>query len=368
MAKATRKKKKKPKSAKGSHTQLKKAQKRSPKAKKSAKRKKASPKAKRAKGAGTSSRGRVTLASVKSTAFEHGCIVAGAAALGIADIGRHFKKHPRHKAAWERGLFLGNLRDLAAAPTEKAEAAHALGMDIGAFEKLLAEDLEAVAVWNQAHIDTVVEMKLEFRKQAAAGKKHAMDRMLRVMRGDLVRPDVDFNRVSLADVVVVCRITRQTVCTWVSKFKAPQNADGTYSLPALWGWYEDFILLKVEGGKVKVPAEVSDPLRAETARMRRVQVEEALGRLLPRDEVVAGILARHQQFLNAVNGKPEEMAIALAGQPSDVVVKALTEFFDGIKGDLCYVPDELRLDEGAKVLMLDLMKAIGATNNGLLTG
>ncbi len=303
----------------------------------------------------------VTISAVKAAAFECGCIIAGAKALGITDIGKHFARHPRHKAAWERGLFLGNLRDLAAAPTEKAEAAHALGMDIAAFEKLLAEDLEAVAVWNQAHIDTVIEMKREFRKQAAAGKKHAMDRMLRVMRGDLVRPEVDFNAVSLADVAEICGITRQTVHTWVSQFAAPQNIGGTYSLIALWQWYEGFVAQKIEGGKVKVSAEVSDPLRFARSKKLSMEVDELAGRLLDRDEVVAGILARHQQFLNAVNGKPEEMAIALAGQPSDVVVKALTEFFDGIKGELCYVPDELRLDEGAKVKMLELMVMIGAT-------
>ena len=153
--------------------------------------------------------------------------------------------------AWERGLFLGNLRDLAAAPTEKAEGAYKVEMDIGVVEKMLAEDIEAVGVWNQAHIDTVVEMKQQFRKQAGAGNKHAMDVVLRAMRADLVRPEVDFNRVSLADVVGVCRITRQTVHTWVSRFAAPQNADGTYSLAALWGWYKDFILQKTESGTVK---------------------------------------------------------------------------------------------------------------------
>ena len=46
-----------------------------------------------------------------------------------------------------------------------------------------------------------------------------------------------------------------------------------------------------------------------------------------------------------------------------MVVRALQEFFDGIKGELCYVPDELRLDEGAKVLMLKLMVMIGATGD-----
>ena len=61
------------------------------------------------------------------------------------------------------------------------------------------------------------------------------------------------------------------------------------------------------------------------------------------------------------------MAIALAGQPSDVVVTALQEFFDGIKGDLCYVPDELRLDDGAKALMLELMKKIGSADDAEAT-
>ncbi len=361
MAKTTKKKTiRKSAKPKAAAAPKKKSTKRSAKPKKSAKRlKKARRKAKPAKGSGTSSR--VTLASVKAAAFEFGCIVAGAKALGLADIGKHFAKHPKHKAAWERGLFLGNLRDLAAAPTEKAEAAHELGMDIEAFEKLLADDAEAVAVWNQAHIDTVVEMKREFRKQASAGKRHAMEMVLRAMRNDLVRPEVDFNRVSLADVVAVCRITRQTVHTWVSQFAAPQNADGTYSLVALWQWYEGFIAQKIDVGKVRVPTEVSDPTRKLKADKLTLELGLMAGTLLNRDEVVAGILARHQQFLNAVNGKAEEMAIALAGQPSDVVVAALQEFFDGIKGELCYVPDELRLDDKAKVIMMQLMEAIGAT-------
>ena len=303
----------------------------------------------------------LTIAAVRAAAFECGGIVAGAKALGLVDIDAHFKRRPKHAAAWERGLFLGNLRDLAAAPTEKAEAAHELGFDPAAFDKMLAGDIEAAGVWNQAHIDTVIEMKREFRRQAAAGKRHAMDMVLRAMRNDLVRPEVDLGRVELADVSLVCGVSRQTVHSWVSRFGAPQNADGTYSLPAMWLWYEGFISQKIAGGKVKVSGEVSDPLRYQRAKKLSMEVDELAGRLLERDEVVVGILARHQQFLNAVNGKAEEMALSLAGQPADVVVRALTEFFDGIKGELCYVPDELRLDDGAKVLMLNLMKAIGAT-------
>ena len=251
---------------------------------------------------------------------------------------------------------------LAAAPAEKAEAAHALGMDLEVFEKMLAADLEAAGVWNQARIDTAVEMKRQLRKLADRGKRYAIEAVVRTLREGAVRPNVDFNRVELADVALVCGVSRQTVHSWVSRFGAPQNKeDKTYSLIAMFKWYERFIPQRMDAGKVKVPAEVSDPLRAETARMRRVQVEKAIGRLLPRDEVIAGIIARHQQLLNAVSGKAEEMALALADQPADVVVKALTEFFDGIKGDLCYVPDELRLGDAAKEKMLELMELIGAT-------
>ncbi len=353
----------KPKTAKGSQTHSKKAPKRSTKSKKSAKRKKASTKSKRVKGAGTSSRGRVTIASVRAAAFELGCVVAGAKRLGIVDIGVHFKKHPKHKAAWDRGLLLRDLRDMGAYGVPRAAAAEKMGMTAEAFEELLAVDTEAASVWNRAHIDKTIEVYKAVAADATSGKRFAVETFLRGMRSDLVRPDVDFNRVDLAAVVAICGVTRQTVHAWVTQFAAPQNADGTYSLVALWKWYEGFIAQKIEGGKVKVPAEVSDPLRFTRAKKLSMEVDVLAGTLLDRDEVVAGILARHQQFLNAVNGKAEEMAISLAGQPSDVVVKALTEFFDGIKGELCYVPDELRLDDKAKVLMLDLMKEIGATED-----
>ena len=241
-------------------------------------------------------------------------------------------------------------------------------MDPAAFEKMLAADLEAAGVWNQAHIDTVIEMKKELRRQAAAGKKHAIEVVLRAMRADLVRPEVDFNRVQLADVAEICSVTRQTVHTWVKQFDLPQNTDGTYSLVAIWKWYEGFVAQKIDVGKVKVSAEVSDPLRFTRAKKLSMEVDMLAGKLLDRDEVVAGILARHQQFLNAVNGKAEEMAIALAGQPSDVVTTALTEFFDGIKGELCYVPDELRLDKGAKALMMELMEKIGSGDGSQESG
>ncbi len=256
-------------------------------------------------------------------------------------------------------MFLGNLRDLAAAPTEKAEAAHELGIDPEGFDRVLADDLEAAAVWNQTRIDAVIGMKRQLRKLADRGKRYAIEAVLRILREGAVRPNVDFNRVELADVSLVCGVSRQTVHSWVNRFGAPQNADKTYSLIALWSWYEGFVAQRMESGKVKVPVEVSDPLRAETARMRKVQVEEALNRLLPRDEVTVGILARHQVFLNAVSGKPEEIAMSIAGQPADVVVPALQEFFDGIKGELCHVPDELRLDGAARAKMMELMEMIG---------
>ena len=329
---------------------------------------KAKPKAKKPKAKRRKRKASATIAAVKAAAFEHGCVVAGAKVLGIVDIGKHFEKHPKHAAAWERGLLLRDLRDMGAYGVPRAAAAEKMGMTSEAFEELLVADTEAASVWNRAHIDKTIEVYKAVADDATSGKRFAVETFLRGMRSDLVRPDVDFNRVSLADVVAVCGVARQTVHTWVSRFAAPQNPDGTYSLSALWSWYEGFVAQKIAGGKMKVPVEVSDPLRAETARMRKVQVEEALNRLLPRDEVIAGYLARHQQFLNAVSGKPEEMAISLAGQPSDVVVAALTEFFDGIKGDLCYVPDELRLDEGAKVLMQQLMELLGDDVSGSLNG
>jgi hypothetical protein len=58
---------------------------------------------------------------------------------------------------------------------------------------------------------------------------------------------------------------------------------------------------------------------------------------------MAGIIARHQNLINALKHKAEELARDAAGQPQAKIMEMLNDFFDGMLRQQCSVPEQLKL-------------------------
>lgn len=267
------------------------------------------------------------------------------------------KKFPRLKQAWERGRFLRSLRGLAASAASIAEAGHAMNMAEERMREILDTDAEARDVWNQARITTTIAVKAGMVRAAQEGKTAAVNSVLASLRREIAKPRIDFSRLTVSQTEVATGYSRQTLHAWAKDRDAPRNADGTFDLPSLWGWFEKHVSRRTAAPSQK-NAFVNDPLKRAKAEKLSRELDMQKGQLLVRDEVVAGLVARHQVLVTAMARRPAELAIVLQGQTQARIVETLDQFFTDLRRRMLDVPESLRLSPRAKKMFLDLLETM----------
>ena len=150
----------------------------------------------------------------------------------------------------------------------------------------------------------------------------------------------DYRKVTLQQLVEITGKTRRTIYDWINK-GLPRNADGSFYLPSFIGWFEKYTIEKLPS---KVIAEIN-PLQAFKAERLEIDLKKAKNELLARDEVMAGQVARHQNLINSLSHKAEEIAMLANGQPQSKISEMLNNFFDEVLSQQCQVPEQLQLPE-----------------------
>lgn len=240
-------------------------------------------------------------------------------------------KRRKLREAWKRGRFLRNLRGLAATAATIGEAADALEIERDRLKEMLVTDREAADVWNQARLETTIQVKRAMVEKAKAGSPAAAKQVESILRSEIARPSVDFRRLTIAEMVEVTGKTRQTLHDWHIKGGLPRNSDKTYSLVEFVPWLEEFAARKVARGPGKAALATSNPLAAIKAEKMEVDLQRQRGELLDRREVLAGQIARHQNLLNSLNRKNEELAMLCDGQDSAKIAQILQTFFEDVR-------------------------------------
>jgi len=260
----------------------------------------------------------------------------------LADVLADF---PRLEAAWTRGRLLRRVGQMAATAMSISESAQALGVAESVFRDQLESDPEIRDTWNSARIAAVVEIKAALVAAAQAGKAAAITPVLAALRREIARPAIDFRNLSVNQTVEATGYSRQTIHAWRTKHGAPANSDGTICLPELLAWRESWTASRAvqSGGR---PAPVN---RFQDAKTRKLLLDlrAAEGSMLPRDEVLSGLLARHQALLSSFRRKSSEMSITLANQEPDRILAVMEKFLDEIRRQMLDIPSELRLPPSA---------------------
>ena len=229
------------------------------------------------------------------------------------------KKHSKNKKRDSKGKFK--------APAEDKQFA------------ALAAELKSVASLDsqfEEHFELTKYPRIRQALEAAISQR--VEEIIR--ERFVIAAQKDYRKVTLQQLVEITGKTRRTIYDWINK-GLPRNADGSFYLPSFIGWFEKFTIEKLPS---KVIAEIN-PLQAFKAARIEIDLKRARNELLSRDEVMAGQVARHQNLINSLSHKAEEIAMLANGQPQSKISEMLNSFFDELLSQQCQVPEQLQLPE-----------------------
>jgi len=262
------------------------------------------------------------------------------------------------QAAWDRGRFLRNVRDLAGTGAAIHEAAQELGLTAEGFQSELDRDPELRDVWNQTRISATIEIRRSLVEAAMAGKASAVNHVIESMRSQIAAPRTNFHRLPVADAATATGKSRQTLHAWRAKHDAPGNSDGTIDLPVLLAWWEKWIAERSAGPPSAKSLSASDPLKRAKAEKLALELRSQRSELLARSEVIAGIVARHQALIDASKHTAGELAVILQGQSPDRIREVIEDALADIRKKMTVVPDFLRLPPAGEKLFRRLLEIL----------
>ena len=138
-------------------------------------------------------------------------------------------KHPKLKAAWDRGRFLRNLEGLARKGASITEAAKKLKLANGRILRaMIDKDIEVGDLWDQTQLAVTLELKAGIMEAAMEGKTEAIRAVEKFLVEDKEHPDFDVSHITTLQLIDLIGKTRTTIHEWVTRFGLPRNIDNTF--------------------------------------------------------------------------------------------------------------------------------------------
>lgn len=273
---------------------------------------------------------------------------------------RLLAKHTELQEAWRRGRFLRTLRGLATTGTEKAVAARRLGFNSpDELDDLFANDLEAADIWHISIQDAFIKLQFSFYKSAMDGNQQAIKAMKEIIKSEHVKQinGANFHRVTHKQMLELLNITKSMLYYWRTSCGLKTNDDGTYDLSVFLVWYKQYYE-GLAAGKGKKETTTTDPLRAVRAQRLELEIQRQKSQLLDRDEVLAGLLARHQVLITWASHRPDDLGRLCQGQKANRIASLIKKSINELRSNLCNVPSELQLPEDIEKEFIELLRKL----------
>jgi hypothetical protein len=299
----------------------------------------------------------LTPARVRLLALEHKTIAEADAHLGRRwDLPELLAERAELDAAWARGRFLRYLRRLAGSGASLGEAAHALHLTPDELTERINTDAEVAGTWNEARLETAIEVKAQWLAKAKEGNARAMSQIEMTLRNEIAHAALDIHDVPTEKMLEIASISPTTLNRWWRNEGMPRNAGATtYDLPSVWIWHEKFVQRR--GGRS--PADNMTPLQAAKVRREELQTAQLESRLWERDKVLASLAVRAEALARALSAtKAAELSQRFAGKTAPEVARGLEGFFEDARREACRFPDELLLEPEAQAMFERLMGVI----------
>ena len=285
---------------------------------------------------------------MQSLAFSYGTLVEAQNSLppntqvGLAEL---IQRHDKLAEAWHRGQFLRNLRNLASVPVSLDEAAKRLNLNgPDDLRRILETDAEAGDLWRQSRHDAFIKIKVALTRTALEGNQTAIRAVENLLHAEMNHRTAP--KLTITDIANVTGRSRHLVYNWTQRNNLPLGLDKTIELKNFIRWFEAFTAedaIAKNGGK----GNKESRLHAMKADVIEIELRRRRNDLLDRDEVMAGIVARHQVLINSMRHKAPQIAQLCQGQQPERVIKIITDALGDICRELCQVPAQLCLPEPA---------------------
>lgn len=269
--------------------------------------------------------------------------------------------HPQLDSAWKRGRLLRQVRAQASTPTSIADAGNKLQppQDL---QRLISSDREVADIWYQSRHDASIAVKNGLMRLALDGNQaaiRAIEPFLAEHRpagGEQSSGGFDYTSLSVSELAEIMGKSRQAIYDWVRKAGLARKPDKTFDLREVMTWWQQY----TEERLVASTPGDNAPDRLKAARAERMEMELARerGKLLDRDQVLAGLLARHQILVQWARQKVDELARLCQGQKAERIAEIIRKGIDELRSELCQVPGELQLPKKAEKQFVKVLEML----------
>ena len=286
------------------------------------------------------------------------------------NLAKYFSRHPRLRAAFDRGRLLRYLVELAPKAMVYEAARRLKDLGFNQFEtpqnlrEFLDGDKEANELWETSRVNGWIANREALVKTAGEGNVKAiqlLDKWAVDRQREQGEPGVNFNRVGVNQMAELFSVTRQTIHDWYREQGLPQNTDGTFDLARSIPWYEEFTLKKAVRGKDAVGP--LNPFQTVKTERERLRLEQDRGELIEREAVIGFQVSMMQNLVNAFNAVAD-LANRVFGQSREEIVALLEDFRDEVMGKMKHVPAELKLSEPALMKLREFYEVIKPQRTG----
>lgn len=318
-----------------------------------------------------SSRTRRSLSKANARRLGYDCenIAAADKACGLStNLAEYLAKHPKVRAAYDRGRLLKYIADLApkALIYETARRLRELGFsEIDSAQSLrdfFDSDPEANELWETERVNGFIRNRENAIKSAASGNIKAIefiDKWCVDRLREMGEPGVSFHRVTVSQMAELFATSRQTIHEWYRTKGLPQNTDGSFDLYRAIAWYGDYQLKKAVRGKESISP--MNPQQAVKAKISELQYQQMLGEMVDRGSFIGFIAAIMQNLVNAFNSLPD-LANRIYAQEREQIVERLEDFRDEVMAIIQKVPEDLKLSQEAEDKLIEFYESIKPQN------
>jgi len=271
-------------------------------------------------------------------------------------------KHPKLKAAWDRGRFLRNLRDLARTGASISQAAKKLRLASGrVLRTMIEEDAEIGDLWDQTQLEVYIEIKTAVIEAAKEGKADAVRAVESFLLEEKEQPGFDLSRITILQLTELIGKTRKTIHEWHTKFGLPRNADKTFDLSIFFAWFEEYLLKRISVGEKS--AVVLDPLRSMRAEKLKVEIARNRNELVDRNDIVVSQVAWVHNIISICERNVEELSRLCCNQPREKIEEIHRVFFRDLHSAAVHIPKELRLPAAQERKLKKILQELKPTIN-----
>jgi hypothetical protein len=297
---------------------------------------------------------------VREAAFACGTFEQVAETLAVPDLQSLLDGKPKLAAAFARGRFLRQVREIATETLivdEEVDRFVVPALERGRFVEMLKRDRVVQDIWASGRALAATGPQRGLKRLADAGDARAISIYERLLtQGPAHVESVDWEDLTPTQLDRATGIKRAQWLRWEKQAGCPRKGNRRYSLRAAIEWLREH---EATGG-VKLEHGLN-PMQAEKFRRYKLENDEAEERLMPCAEVARLLAQRAARLMTLLSeARANEWAQAHEGKTAEQLKPLYLEAFRSARLTWKEVPDDVPLPERARALLGEVLALLTA--------